>query len=83
MLRTYHHFLQFIFTTIFIAACWNSISKFNEARIAVALQEIDIVDVQYPSVRSINMKKLFKKRFGYFNQLGFCSDKVVHICYLK
>ena len=58
----YQHFLQLIFTTIFIAACWNSISKFNEARIAVALQEIDIVDVQYPSVRSINMKKLFLKK---------------------
>ena len=60
MLRMYHHFLQLIFTAIFIVACWNSISKFKEARIAVALQEIEIVDLQYPSVRSlsVNMKYL-------------------------
>ena len=45
--------LEFIFATIFIFCCYESLKKFINKKIAVVIEETDIIDVEYPSVRFV------------------------------
>ena len=43
--------LQVLFSAIFIFCCYDSLKKFKNKKIAVAIEETDINEVEYPSVR--------------------------------
>ena len=44
--------LELLFSAIFIYTCYKSIKKYIDSKVAVAIQESEIQDVEYPSVRN-------------------------------
>ena len=53
-LQSVMHFyiLELLFSAIFIYTCYNSIKKYFDGKVAVAIQESEITHVEYPSVRN-------------------------------
>ena len=43
---------EFLFSAVFLYTCYNSIKKYLDSKVAVAIQESEIDDVEYPSVRN-------------------------------
>ena len=68
----YYYFLEVTFTIIFIATCWNSISKYMEGTVAVSWQQFDILDVQYPAI-SVCVDNAYK---AGFDDLFFRNDSI-------
>ena len=64
--------LEFIFATIFIFCCYESLKKFINKKIAVVIEETDIIDVEYPSVRFV--ENLFKSLLGKGSKKGFFKN---------
>ena len=59
---TVMHFYVFelVFSAIFLYTCYNSIKKYLDSKVAVAIQESEIHEVEYPSVRNS-----FKEKYIY------------------
>ena len=64
----YFYVLELLFSAIFIYACYNSIEKYIDSKVAVAIQESEISDVEYPSVR-----KCFKYKYIWQRHILHCT----------
>ena len=51
------YILELLFSAIFLYTCYNSIKKYINSMVAIAIQESEISEVEYPSVRNSFQKQ--------------------------
>ena len=55
------YILELCFSAIFLYTCYNSIKKYYDGMVAIAIQESEISEVEYPSVRNSVQKYMYNE----------------------
>lgn len=74
------YILELFFSAIFLYTCYNSIKKYIDSMVAIAIQESEISEVEYPSVRNSFKKYVLREKSNHSKSL-LLIFKLLSTCY--